>query len=104
RFVGSAEKLGASSVQVDAIAAHRHSFLEQQLALALSFRNGSVRADDSMPRQSLMRRRQHAAHEARRCRIDVSVGLHRTYGNVSNPVDDLGDSRLAPGTSDAQCA
>src|SRR5947207_5827822 len=82
----------AGTVEVDAVAAERNSVLTQELELSFALGDRAVRTHDAEPGDArLMRRGQHAAHEARRVRVDVAVGLHVAGRDVANPVDDLRD-------------
>src|SRR2546428_4232636 len=63
----------ARLVEVDAVAAHRDAFCEQQLSLWLSLGNRSVGTDDPVPRE-VMGGREDAPDEAGSARVDVAVG------------------------------
>src|SRR4029077_13764075 len=83
--------------EVDSLSAHRHTFSEKPLALALSFGDAPVGANDALPRKILVSRRQHPPDQTRRLRIDLAVGTYRTLGNLTNPGDDAGYALLVAG-------
>jgi hypothetical protein len=74
--------------QVDAVAAHRDSFLEQQIALSLSHRYGPVGTDHTMPGETFMGGGKDATDQARRSRLDVAVSSDKSNGNRAYPIDD----------------
>ena len=88
----------AGSFKVDPIAAHRHSFAPQKLALKPSFGNAPIGSNHPMPWEVLLRPRQHESHQTRRFGVDFAIGLDGTRGNLSNSVDDPGCARLATWT------
>ena len=84
----------AREAELDPPAAHRHAFAAQQLGLPSAFRQASVGPYDPVPGQVLPRRRQHQADQARRRRIDVSVGAHESLWNRPDRVDDPRPAQL----------
>ena len=80
--------------KVDAVAAHRNSFREQELALPPSFRQAAIGADDAMPWQVLVGGRKNVAHEPRRAGFDVAIGANKPFGDGAHPADDARRARL----------
>jgi hypothetical protein len=74
--------------KLDAVAAHRDAFLQQELALASALRDRSVGADDAVPGEVLVRRREDAADQAGRAWIDVAVRADEPARNRAYARDD----------------
>jgi len=85
---GAEAFLGARSVDVHSVAAHGHALPQQELALPLSLRDGSVRVHNAVPRHVLVSRRQDATDQAWRVRVDVAVGLDVSRRDVAYPLED----------------
>jgi hypothetical protein len=81
----------ASLAEIDARAAHRHAFSEQEIALRRAFRQAPVGADDALPRD-VVRASENEADEARRARIDVAIGSYEPFRDRAHPFN---DARLA---------
>lgn len=80
--------------KVHAVAAHRNSFREQELALPPSFRQAAIGANDAMPGQILARGRENVAHQPRRSGFDVAVSTDKTFGDGAHPADDARRAQL----------
>src|SRR5205823_8640834 len=78
----------ASLLEVDAVAAHRHTLTQQQLALPRALRQAAVGPDDALPRQVVVGLREDEADEARGARIDVAVGPHEALRYRADALDD----------------
>src|SRR5205823_3441404 len=77
----------ASLLEVDAVAAHRHSLTQQQLALSRALRQAPVGPDDALPGQVVVGLREDEADEARGARIDVAVGAHEALRDRADALD-----------------
>ena len=62
-----------------------------------SLREAPVGADDPMPREVIVRRRENATHKARRVRIDVAISADETGRYGAYPGDDTRNSRVDTG-------
>jgi hypothetical protein len=80
--------------QVDAVAAHRDSFFQQELTLLPSLRDAPVGADDAMPWEAIVGCGKNAPDEARRAGVDVAIGTDKPSGNGAHPADDTRGARL----------
>ena len=59
------------AAEIDPVAVHRHALLLEQGPLASALREAAIGANDAMPRQVIVNRRQDEADKAGRAWIDV---------------------------------
>jgi hypothetical protein len=80
--------------EVDAVAAQGNPLSVEQSTLPLPHREAPVGADDAVPRQILVRVRQHVADQARRVGVDVAVRPDESLRNVPHTGNDSPDARV----------
>jgi hypothetical protein len=73
--------------EVDAVAAHRHTFSKQPRALRLALGQATVGSDDAVPGE-IVDCGEDVADEARSVRIDVAVGADVALGDRADAFDD----------------
>jgi hypothetical protein len=83
--------------QVDAVAAHRNPFREQERALPPSFRQAAIGADDAMPGQLIAGRCKDVSHQPRRSGLDIAVSTDKTFRDGAHAANDARRARLGLG-------
>src|SRR5436190_993217 len=76
------------SVHVNTLPVERNPLAAQEPELQCSLRDAPVRADDAMPRDLILRLREHAPNQAGRGGVDVAVGPHESLGDRSDAIED----------------
>src|SRR5256885_8760623 len=79
---------------VDAVSAHRHALLDEEIPLPPTLGDSAIRPNDAVPGQALMGGGEDATDQPRRFGIDVAVSAHRARGNPADPLNDHGHPRL----------
>ena len=82
--------------QVDAVAAHRNPFPNQQVALSSSLRQTPVRANHTMPWEPFVSSGKNVTDQSRRFRVDVAIGADKSNRNRAHAAE---DARHAGSTS-----
>jgi hypothetical protein len=81
-------RLESGAAEIDAVAFHRHALLPEQIALASALREAAIGANDAMPWEVIVDRRQDEADKAGRAWIDVAVGADKPGWNGADAAND----------------